>query len=394
LTAAIRLAQLDIPFVLLDSAPAPSETSKASLVHAATLELLAELGVSDQLVAAGRRIHRIRMVDRGSPLLSVPLTGLPTAYPFGLTVPQSTTEGILLQRLSELAGSVRREHRVETVSADGTGYLVSGVASSSSGPAPFQVHARYVIGADGAHSTIRSGIGQDFPGTTYPSQFVLADVELTAPPAPDDEVTINMSGEGVTVIGRLPSGNYRIIATVDAVSEVPATPDAAYVQALLRRRHIDTRVATEPAWSSRFRVQHRVAERFRSGGVFLAGDAAHVHSPAAGQGMNTGIADAFDLSSRLAVVLTGRAAENALDDYENLRRPAALQVLRFTDRLTRISMVHNPAARRIRRIIARTFGHRQSVQRRITMSISGLERSPLRQHVPEMPYSTNPMRTG
>jgi 2-polyprenyl-6-methoxyphenol hydroxylase-like FAD-dependent oxidoreductase len=254
------------------------------------------------------------------------------------------------------------------------------------------LQARYVIGADGAHSTIRSGIGLDFPGTTYPSQFVLADVELAAPPSADDEVTISMSGEGVTVIGRLPSGNYRIIATVDAASEVPAVPDAACVQALLRRRDVDARLVTEPAWSSRFRVQHRVAERFRSAGVFLAGDAAHVHSPAAGQGMNTGIADSFDLSTRLAAVLTGHAAETELDEYERSRRPAALQVLSFTDRLTKISMVRNPIARRIRRIGAHIVGGRKPVQRRITMSISGLERSPLRHHLPAVKIASAPHR--
>ena len=112
----------------------------------------------------------------------------------------------------------------------------------------------------------------------------------------------------MTVLGRLPSGNHRIIATVDAGADVPEAPDRAYVDALLGARGVAARTAAEPVWSSRFRIHHRVADRFRVGAVFLAGDAAHIHSPAAGQGMNTGIADAYDLATRLAAVVADGAA--------------------------------------------------------------------------------------
>ena len=113
------------------------------------------------------------------------------------------------------------------------------------------------------------------------------------------------------------SGNYRIIATVNPEPDVPETPDKAFLDEVLRTRGIDVQLSAAPAWSSRFRIHHRVAEKFRVGGVFLAGDAAHVHSPAAGQGMNTGIADAYDLSTRLAAVLTGQADRSVLEGYES-----------------------------------------------------------------------------
>src|SRR4051794_9959049 len=305
LTAAVRLAQLGIPHVVLDAAPAPTTTSKAALVHASSLELLAELGVADDLVAAGQVMHRIVMVDRGRPLVRVDLTGLPSSYPFALGVPQSTTEALLLRRLHELGGSVRRSHRVGSVTTTHAGDpVVAGVAESPGGRT-FEIGARYVIGADGSHSAVRAAIGLDFPGQTYPSQFMLADVALGAGTAPDDEATITMSPAGVTVMGRLPSGNHRIIATVDSGTPIPAAPDRAYVDALLRDRGIQACPAAEPVWSSRFLVHHRVADRFRVGAAFLAGDAAHVHSPAAGQGMNTGIADAYDLATRIAAVRIG-----------------------------------------------------------------------------------------
>ena len=378
LTAAVRLAQLGVPYVVLDAGTGPAQTSKAALVHASTVELFAEIGAADELVAAGRKLRRIAMVDREQTLARVDLTEIPSPYPFALSIPQSATEAILLRRLASLGGSVQRGHRVDTLQAEGSGYVVSGTTDATGAAAPFAVHAKYVIGADGSHSVIRSAIGLDFPGETYPTSFVLADVELGSQPFADDEATISMSADGVTVIGRLPGGNYRIIATVDPDSVVPEAPDRDYVDGILQRRGIRARLAADPEWSSRFRVHHRVAERFRVGGVFLAGDAAHVHSPAAGQGMNTGIADAFDLSTRLAAVLGGRADERTLDEYEGRRRAAALEVLEFTDRMTRIATLTNPVARRVRNFAAGLVLGVGPIRHRMTMWITGLGRSPLR----------------
>ncbi|HKD33180.1 MAG TPA: FAD-dependent monooxygenase [Gaiellaceae bacterium] len=382
LTAAVRLAQLGVGYLIVDASEAPTQTSKAALVHASTLELLAELGAGDELVAAGREVHRIVMVDRTKVLARVELTDIPSKYPFALGVPQSTTEEVLLRRLASLGGSVRRGHRVDSLRETGDGYLVTGTMETASGSSPLEIKARYVIGADGSRSAVRSAIGLDFPGETYPSQFVLADVGLTSEPCADDEAAINMSAQGVTVIGRLPSGNYRIIATVDSESEVPEAPGKSYLDDILRERGIGVQLASAPAWSSRFRVHHRVTDKFRVGGVFLAGDAAHVHSPAAGQGMNTGIADAYDLATRLAAVLTGEADASLLDGYEQDRRAAALEVLRFTDRMTRMAMLSNPVARSVRRVAAGTIGRVGPIRHPITMWITGLKRSPLRHNLP------------
>jgi 2-polyprenyl-6-methoxyphenol hydroxylase-like FAD-dependent oxidoreductase len=193
-----------------------------------------------------------------------------------------------------------------------------------------------------------------------------------------------LSPQGVAVLGRLPSGNHRIIATVDADADVPEAPDRAYVDALLGGRGVAARTAAEPVWSSRFRIHHRVADRFRVGAVFLAGDAAHIHSPAAGQGMNTGIADAYDLATRLAAVVAGAAPESTLDAYAERRRAAALEVLRFTDRMTKVAMLRNPVARLARLAVARTVGRLGPVQRRIALWVTGLERSPLRADLPSV----------
>jgi 2-polyprenyl-6-methoxyphenol hydroxylase-like FAD-dependent oxidoreductase len=382
LTAAGRLALHGVPHVLLDAASTATATSKASLVHASTLELLAELGIADDLVAAGQVVRRIVMADRGRVLLTVSFERLATRYAFALGVPQSVTEALLLRRHADLGGSVRRRHRVTAVTADGDRHVVTGTAETADGSEPFTIIARYVIGADGAHSAVRSTLGLDFPGETYAAQFALADVRLTSVTSADDQATINLSARGVTVMGRLPGGNHRVVATVEPGTEVPAAPGRAFVDTLLHERGITARCAAEPAWSSRFRVHHRVADRFRSDGVFLAGDAAHVHSPAAGQGMNTGIADAHDLATRIAAVLAHRADDSSLDGYERARRPAALEVLRFTDRMTRTAMLGNPVARTLRRAAMGTVGRLRPVRSRIANSVAGLQRSPLRNELP------------
>lgn len=380
LITAVRLAQLGIPHVVLDTADEPTQTSNAALVHASTIEVLDAVGIGDDLVAAGRIARRIVMVDQGKPLLRVPLTGIPSKYPFALGVPQSTTEALLLRRLEELGSAVHRRHRVDTITRSAQGdYQVAGTDGAGE---PFALRARYVVGADGAHSTVRSAIGLEFPGETYPSQFVLADIALTTGSGAEDEATINLSPRGVTVLGELPSGNHRVIATVPETAEVPEHPDQPFVSALLADRGIAATVAAEPVWSSRFRVHHRVADRFRDDGVFLVGDAAHVHSPAAGQGMNTGIADGFDLATRLAAVLGGDSDAGELDRYENTRRPAALEVLRFTDGMTRMALLRNPVARAARRVAAGTLGRLPFVRRVLTMWVTGLKRSPLRGQLP------------
>jgi 2-polyprenyl-6-methoxyphenol hydroxylase-like FAD-dependent oxidoreductase len=160
LTAALRLAELGVPHVVLDAAAEPTRTSKAALVHTSTLELLAELDAGDELVAAGRKIRRFVMLDRGLVLTRIDLTDVASRYPFALGVPQSTTERVLLHRLAALDGSVRREHRVRSVQQDPDGYLVAGAAYGSE---PFQIRAGYVIGADGAPSAVRPRSARTFP---------------------------------------------------------------------------------------------------------------------------------------------------------------------------------------------------------------------------------------
>jgi len=373
LVAAIRLAELGVAVRIVDSATAPAPESRATLMHAATVEILAELGLETRLLEEGSRISAISLADSGRLLARMPFAGLDSRHPFALSIPQSATEALLIARLAELGHRVERGVRVDGVTRRGRLLATSG--TSGDGDTPWAAASTYVIGADGRNSIVRRRAGIAFDGAAYDDDFVLADVELAPPPTPSDEARITLSPQGVTVLGRLPSGRYRIVATAPRGGETPRTPDRAYLDELLRSRGIAARTAGTPAWSSRFRIGHHIARRFRSGNILLCGDAAHVHSPAAGQGMNTGIADAYDLAGCIAADIAGDVS--ALDGYERRRTRAARQVVALTDRLTRVALVRGQPARGIRNTAIRVLTRVPPLRRGLIRSVSGLDRSPL-----------------
>jgi 2-polyprenyl-6-methoxyphenol hydroxylase-like FAD-dependent oxidoreductase len=230
------------------------------------------------------------------------------------------------------------------------------------------IRARYVVGADGIHSTVREQAGIGFEGGVYEESFTLADVRLRGE-APVDEVILFWAKAGLTVVAPLPSDIYRIVAPV---TEAPEEPSAAFIQQLLDERGLGAgrMVVTDVIWGSRFRIHHRVADTYRTGRLLLAGDAAHVHSPAGGQGMNLGIQDGVALADALARVLGG-TADSALDEYSAARRPIAQQVVEMTDRLTRLATLPR-AARPIRNAAIGVAGRIPAVRRALALRLSGL----------------------
>ncbi|WP_328456260.1 MULTISPECIES: FAD-dependent oxidoreductase [unclassified Amycolatopsis] len=349
LAAAIALAEAGVDYVLLDRQAEGANTSRACVIHARTLEVLAELGVTERLKELGVVVPTFTVRDGATVLAKVPFGGLPTAYPYTLMVPQDVTEAVLLARLREAGGDVHRPYEVTAVAGDDTGVTVT-VAGGET------IRARYVIGADGMHSVVREQAGIGFSGASYPESFVLADVRMSWP-LDREEVSLHLSPEGVTVVAPLPGADdhYRVVATVASAAEKPGVGD---IQSIVDKRGPEgarSRV-TEVLWSSRFRVHHRVADHYRAGRILLAGDAAHVHSPAGGQGMNTGIQDAVALGGLLARVLAGEP-DALLDTYETTRRPVATGVVAFTDRMTRMATLRPRPARLLRNTVLKlAFG--------------------------------------
>jgi 2-polyprenyl-6-methoxyphenol hydroxylase-like FAD-dependent oxidoreductase len=371
LALAIALQRAGIDYILIDKLPDGQNTSRAAVIHAHTLEMLDELGVSTLLVDEGLKLATFSIRDRDRTLVQLRFDGLSTPHPYLLMLPQDVTERILAERLVALGGAIHRGIAANQVRQDATGVHVS--LTSDAGT--HSIAARYVVGGDGMHSMVRAASGAEFEGAAYGESFVLADVSMEWSHG-RDEVMLFFSPAGLVVVAPLPNGHFRIVATLESAPEHPSIAD---IQALIDARGPTTGRATvtDVAWSSRFRVHHRLAKSYRNKRLFLMGDAAHVHSPAGGQGMNTGLVDACVLGRLLTAVVAGKQPESMLDQYQSLRRPAAEKVLGVAGRLTVMATLRNPAKRLVRNVALSLINHLSFVKRVVAMDLSGLSR---RQH--------------
>jgi 2-polyprenyl-6-methoxyphenol hydroxylase-like FAD-dependent oxidoreductase len=361
LTLATALASRGISVNVIDSQAEGDNTSRAAVVHARTLEVLEPLGVVEALVERGVHAPRFSVRDRDRVLIPVRFDDLPTHYPYALMIPQGQTEALLRARFRELGHTVQwlcTAARVEENDDDVITTLDNGGA----------LRSRYVVGADGMHSTIRESAGIEFVGASYAHSFSMADVRLKRGGL-SDEVILFFSPAGLVVLAPLPGGQHRVVLTTDSA---PAYPDKVYLQAMLDERgpRLDRIVIREVVWGTRFRVHHRIAQSYRAGRVLLAGDAAHVHSPAGGQGMNTGMQDAIVLADALASAVT-TGDEAPLQAYEEQRRPIAEQVLVFTDRLTRVATLRE-GLRPLRNMALRTLASVPLFRHQLAWRLSGL----------------------
>lgn len=368
LALATALQKAGIDHLIVDALPEGTNTSRAAVIHAHTLEMLEPLGVVRALEAEGLTLNRFALRDRDDPLIELNFDGLPSAYRHILMLPQPRTEAILTARLKELGGDVRRNVRAVEVSQDADRVTVK--AETPDGE--MEIRARYAVGADGMHSTLRGATSIQFEGEAYGESFVLADVEMDWPLG-QTEVSLSFSPAGLVVVAPLPDGSFRIVATMDQAPETPTIED---IQKLLDDRgpKADPARVRKIGWASRFRVHHRLASSYHDGRILLMGDAAHVHSPAGGQGMNAGLVDAMVLGDALVGVVGNGAPLSTLDRYAQMRRPAAHEVLGLASRLTRIATVRSILARKVRNMVLRLLGKIPPFKARLALQLSGLSR--------------------
>jgi 2-polyprenyl-6-methoxyphenol hydroxylase-like FAD-dependent oxidoreductase len=369
LALALMLRQAGASPLVVDKLHAGHNTSRAAVIHAHTLDVLEPLGVTGRLMSEGLRLKKLSVRDRDRVLTGLNFDDLPTRHSCLLMVPPDRTEQALRDALADAGGSIEWGCEVRAITQLPADVLVE--MQSPNGPR--LVLAKYVVGADGMNSIVRKTAGIAFSGTRYEESFVLADVDMQWGPGRDEVMTF-FSPEGLVVVAPLPGGErFRIVATYESP---PDHPDVTDIQTLLDRRGPTSSGArvSNVVWSARFRVHHRVADRYRNGRLLIVGDAAHVHSPAGGQGMNTGLVDACVLGRLLADVISGNAADDALDRYETARRPAALSLLQLAKRLTAMATMKGSVLRAVRNLLFRFIGLSPIASRQLTMNLSGLSR--------------------
>jgi len=332
LTMANLLARYEINFRIIDKNAGSTDKSKALAVQARTLELFDKIGLADRALEKGQIVTGFNILIEGKHTESISFSSQGekrTPYPFVLILEQSKTEGLLIEGLQDF--NSRIEWNTELLNLTQTGNEARAVVrrpDSSEEP----ITANWVVGADGASSPVRRSLNLDFEGGTYEQSYFLADVKMDWPLS-YDELYVNLSPQGFLAFFPM-YGNHRFRLIGDIPPEFAASSDISFediCKIAEQQSNFDLQLS-DPRWISRYRLHHRMTERFRVGRCFLAGDAAHIHSPVGGQGMNTGIQDAYNLAWKLALVIKKQAHPHLLDSYEAERLPVARHLLMGTDR--------------------------------------------------------------
>ncbi len=330
LVLALWLARKGVKVRIVDKAAEPGTTSRALAVQARTLEFYRQLGIADSVVARGIQMQAVNFWVRGERAARLPVGEIGkgvSPYPYVLVFPQDQHEKLLIEHLE--AAGVEIERPVEFLGFEETAEGVTARLRRASGRAE-TCEARYICGCDGARSTLRGQIKAGFPGGTYVQLFYVADVEAKGP-VMDKELHVALDDADFLAVFPLKAeGAARLVGDVrqDAVAKGDELAWEDVSEGIIQRLGIEV---DKVNWFSTYHVHHRVAGSFRRGRAFLLGDAAHIHSPAGGQGMNTGIGDAVNLGWKLADVVKGRADPRLLDTYEPERIAFARQLVSTTD---------------------------------------------------------------
>jgi 2-polyprenyl-6-methoxyphenol hydroxylase-like FAD-dependent oxidoreductase len=365
LVLAAELLARGIRTRIIDQGDGTALQSRAIGVHARTLEVLDMMGLAERFIERGQVVRRLRWYSEGKHLVSLEFARSGSRFGMLLDLPQDETERLLRARVAELGGVV--ENRTEltglTTGADGV------IAAVRDGSGCAAITAGYVVGCDGAHSRVRRELGLTFHGHPYPQDWLLADVLLDFE-LREDAAHAFFRPDGLPAI-LFPMRDHRWRLTLPfAGSRSEQAPTLEEIQQLADKRMPRPVTVSDPTWLANFRCHRRSASAYRRGRVLLAGDAVHIHTPAGGQGMNTGIMDAHNLGWKLALVVAGRAPDALLDSYGTERLPVAQDVLKLTHTLVRYGTISHPVKRRVRNIAVPALGRNPLIQRRAVTRLS------------------------
>lgn len=343
---AIELARRGIEVRLLDKQPQRSLETRAIGIHARTLEVFHQLGLIDEFLAAGHQVDGMTVHTRARHCTHVNFGRLDSPYPFVLMLGQDQTQRILDQRLERLGITIERG--VEVLDLDQTVDGIDLTIRRTGESREQTLTADWVVGCDGAHSIVRRRLGLPFAGDDYGQDWLMSEVYID-PPIERDRFHVFSFTDTPMVAFPLPAERWRLfLPQVPNRAGERQAPDMDEIERLAATRGPAGFKLTDPSLLAAFRCYRRSTDMMRNGRVLVAGDAAHIHSPAGGQGMNTGLHDAFNLGWKLALVAAGQCSPRLLDTYQDERLPIAASVLAFTHSLVRIFTISSPAKRWLR----------------------------------------------
>ena len=371
LTMACELLRHGITPRIIDKAMAPSDKSKAFAVHPRTLELLENMGIVETFLNNGNVCSAVDMYDSGKLLVDAVFDNIESKYPFALMIPQSLSEEILIEHLGSYGVEVERELELKKIKQTDDKVTATLKTKYDSDEV---LECKYLIGCDGAHSTTRHQLNLDFKGEAYPNYWLLVDCDIDWR-YPMFHLSIFIHPTGLTAYFPYKSDRGRLMfelanAPVDEEMALPVMDD---VHKLMDERGIEYNDISNPHWMAYFKLHHRIVDRYREGRVFIGGDAAHIHSPVGGQGMNTGMQDAYNLAWKVALVLKDKSPETLLDSYNIERHKIGQEVVTLTDTATKMATIHNPVLSAIRNKMMGVLLNMNPVQRKITNILTQLE---------------------
>lgn len=331
LMMACQLAMRNIPFRIIDKNEDHTRQSRALVVHARSLEIFEQMGIAENAINLGKKAKAVNLFINGVSRLRFDLTntgeGL-TAFPYLLILEQSKTEKILNDFLESHGYKVERN--TELINLSQSPHYATVTTKSNSGKVEV-IRAKWVIGADGANSVVRRMLGIPFSGRTYKQSLFVLDCRIDFE-LPVDEMSLSFSDETFTGLFPMTNGRCRVLGLVPEAHQGKDTIRFEDVAEGFRQRTKLNIELHDPEWISVYHAHHRAVKNFRKDRCFLAGDAAHIHSPVGAQGMNTGLQDAYNLAWKLSLVVNGRASEKLLDTYHDERIGIAQNLVRTTDR--------------------------------------------------------------
>ncbi len=369
LMMAMILARNGISFRIIDKKPMRTQTTNAAVIHTRTLELLDHLGIVDRFISKGNRLLGIRLHAGKEIIATASLQHIDSHYQFSLMISQSETEKILNEYLEDIHRPVERP--IELIDLKQEHQQVISTIKLANGETE-TITSDWVVGCDGLHSLVRQKSQINFEGEDLPDKFMIADIQMETELSED-----KLDGfMGKRIIALFPLGQnlYRVVAVSD-LDQQNSQKDFSEEEI---RRMVEERTEGEfrvkaILWHAPFWVHSKAVERMREGSVFLVGDAAHVHSPVGGQGMNTGLQDAYNLAWKLVLVIKGQALPSLLDSYQSERLPVIKNLVRMTEAISKVGTTRNWFLMGLRKLLAKfILGQNKTLQDKIAMQVTQL----------------------